>query len=497
MKLGIDFGTSFSLGATIHLDGQVILLPNATYGIPSVFYYDDWDGVLIGDAAEEAGQGNQAKNLKREIKLELNSTFVADGKGFSAKEIVGHILKYVKEVSLQIAAQEKSINEPLEGVVISVPAAFTTNEKEYIRAAAEIPTSQGGPGLKVLGFIKEPVAAALSYFSTSLTDDTKILVYDLGGGTCDVAIVKSDSHAAEKYTVIDSDMLRIGGKDWDEKIQEYITSELEKQSGISIDGNPAYTEKIKRAAVKAKEDFSKKFGDSYRDKVTAKVEINGLVYSIRITKQIFNELTQELLKNTITMTEALIAKNSTCTIDKFICVGGSSNMPQVIEGLKAAFPNMDVQVHKPETAVVLGAAIYAQFCEEDRKLAPVLSDIAPYSYGIRCYEDYDKNPDKLIVLNLIFKGDRLPKIIKHGFMTAKDKQDTLTFTVFESTLTKKNCELYEVGDYVMEVELPLPHRPPKNTSVKVTMTLNADGLIEVIADDGKGRVVSGEKHLNF
>lgn len=139
-------------------------------------------------------------------------------------------------------------------------------------------------------------------------------------------------------------------------------------------------------------------------------------------------------------------------------------MPQVIEGLKAAFPNMYVQVHKPETAVVLGAAIYAQFCEEDRKLAPVLSDIAPYSYGIRCYEDYDKNPDKLIVLNLIFKGDRLPKMIKHDFMTAKDRQDTLTFTVFESTLTKKNCELYEVGDYVMEVELPLPHRPPKNTS---------------------------------
>lgn len=63
MKLGIDFGTSFSLGATIHLDGQVILLPNARYGIPSVLYYDDWDGVLIGDAAEEAGQGNQAKNL--------------------------------------------------------------------------------------------------------------------------------------------------------------------------------------------------------------------------------------------------------------------------------------------------------------------------------------------------------------------------------------------------------------------------------------------------
>ena len=125
-------------------------------------------------------------------------------------------------------AEEKLIEEDLEGVVISVPAGFEHNEKATIRAAAEIPTSKGGPGLKVLGFIKEPVAAALSYFQTPLSDGTKILVYDLGGGTCDVAIVKSDSSAAEKYTVVDSEMIRIGGKDWDNKLSVYITHELEK-----------------------------------------------------------------------------------------------------------------------------------------------------------------------------------------------------------------------------------------------------------------------------
>lgn len=495
MKLGIDFGTSFSLGATIHLGTKEILLPGGTYGIPSVFYYDDWDGVLIGEDAEDAGQGDQAKNLRREIKLELNSTFVADGKRFSAKEIVGYILSYVKEVSLQ-TAQEKMIDERLEGVVISVPAAFTSNEKEFIRAAAEIPTSRGGPGLKVLGFIKEPVAAALAYFDTPLNDDTKILVYDLGGGTCDVAIVKADSRAEEKYTVVDSDMLRIGGRNWDEKLQAYITAELEKQSGISVYGKPAYTEKIKRAAVKAKEDFSTKRGTSYRDKVRAKIEINGRNYSVEITKQLFNELTLELLKKTITMTRALIDKNGD-KIDKLICVGGSSNMPQVIEGLKNAFKGMDIRVYEPEKAVALGAAIYAQFCKEHGAGSRILSDIAPYSYGIRCYEDYDKNPDKEVVLNLILKGDKLPKQSHRYFKTVKDGQTYLTFKVFESALTKKNCELYEVGDYVMEVELPLPHRPPKNTNVDVTMTLNADGLIEVSADDSKGHLIRGDKHLNF
>lgn len=84
MKIGIDFGTSFSLPATSYLNQNVILLPGGKYGIPSVFYYSDWDGVLIGEEAERAGQGSDAKNLKREIKLELNSSFTADGRTFTA-----------------------------------------------------------------------------------------------------------------------------------------------------------------------------------------------------------------------------------------------------------------------------------------------------------------------------------------------------------------------------------------------------------------------------
>ena len=110
MKLGIDFGTSFSLPAVTVLDTSVVLLPGGKYGIPSVFYYDEWEGVLVGEAAENAGQGEEAANLKREIKLELNSTFTADGKVFTARQIVGYILNHVKENALS-AARAKLINE--------------------------------------------------------------------------------------------------------------------------------------------------------------------------------------------------------------------------------------------------------------------------------------------------------------------------------------------------------------------------------------------------
>lgn len=126
------------------------------------------------------------------------------------------------------------------------------------------------------------------------------------------------------------------------------------------------------------------------------------------------------------MTKELIEKNNTDPIDKFICVGGSSNMSQVIDGLKDAFKGLEIQVFEPEKAVALGAAIYAQFCA-GRRLVPVLSDIAPYSYGIRCYENYAKNPNREIIVNLILKGDRLPKESQHGFSTIFDGQKALLF----------------------------------------------------------------------
>lgn len=492
MKLGIDFGTSFSLPAASYLGSQVILLPSGKYGIPSVFYYDTWEGVLIGEEAEDAGQGDAAKFLKREIKLELNSSFTADGKTFSAVEIVGSILQNVVETAIN-TAQTKLINDSLEGVVISVPAAFEHNEKEFIKKAAELPKSLGGPELNVLGFIKEPVAAALAYYNTSLEDNTQILVYDLGGGTCDLAVVEAQSASREKYIVLESEMIRIGGKDWDERIAQYITTEVEKLAGVPIRYNRAYQEKIKRAAIAAKHAFSEKAGASYRDRVRAKVEINGKVYQVPITRTMLDELTGDLLYKTINLAKELVSRPNCQNINKIICVGGGSNMPQVIESLNREFPEMEVHVFEPEKAIAVGAAIYA-----DKKAAGFVSDIAPYSYGIRCYDDYDKNPNKFVVINLIRKGDRLPKTQRHGFATPTEGLTTLSFKVYESSISDESYDEENIyGEYILEVELDMPPNVPKDYSVKVDMTLTTDGLIKVYADDLKGHAKEGRMLINY
>lgn len=492
MKIGIDFGTSFSLAAVPYLDTNIVLLPGGKYGIPSVFYYDEWNGVLVGETAEEEGQGEEAKNLKREIKLELNSDFVADGKKFTAKEIVGYILNNVKEIALA-TADEKLIKEELEGVVISVPAAFKNNEKELIREAARIPKSKGGPELNVIGFIKEPVAAALAYFKTALADKTRILVYDLGGGTCDIAIVEADSSKNEKYTVIDSDMKRIGGKDWDARLEEYIRSEIEKQSGMSLKNDVASREKIKRAANAAKHSFSDKIGGNYRDRTRTKIDINGKSYSVPITKEKFDELTSGLLEQTIQMTKELLAKNSDCSVDRIVCVGGSSKMPQVREGLSKAFPNKELQIYEPEKAIAIGAGIYAQFCDGKDNF---LSDIASFSYGVRCWKD-DALTIKEII-NIIKIGDRLPKTNTHTFVTAYEESTTISFNVFENTKEDETFDFVE-GEFpnIMDLSLEFPQKVPKGTKAKVFMTLTTDGILEVIAQDTDGNSVKASKKLNY
>lgn len=494
MKLGIDFGTSFSLPATSYLGQNIILLPGGRYGIPSVFYYSEWDGILIGEEAEEAGQGSDAKNLKREIKLELNSTFTADGKTFTAKQIVGHILNSVKQNAIE-TAKMKLIDDKLEGVVISVPVAFKHNEKAFIREAAEISTAKGGPQLKVLGFIKEPVAAALAYFNTSLADKTRILVYDLGGGTCDIAIVEANSESKEKYTVIDSDMLRVGGKNWDARLETYIIRELEKQTGVSISGNPGYREKIKRAAISAKHSFSEKVGSNYRDRVRARVEVNGKTYQIPLTKTIFDELTLGLLNKTLDVTKKLLKRNNANGVDRIICVGGSSNMPQVQEGLKRAFPKKNIQVFEPEKAIAVGAAIYSQFCDGKDTF---LSDIASFSYGTDCYRDYYRGSDNKIVVNLIKKGDRLPITQDCTFTTVVDGQKKMFFGIIENSNAVDDYDYdSESHSLIMEVVLEFSKPMPKNTSVCLHMTLTTDGIIEVTANDKYRHTVTARKQLNF
>lgn len=495
MKLGIDFGTSFSVPATVYLGNKIILMPGIKYGIPSLFFYSRDEGVLIGDEAEDAGQGNNARFLKREIKLSLASEHYIDNKLFTAEDIVSHILKYIEEVAVY-TSQTKLLSKELEGIVLSVPASFTNNEKELIKRAFEKSIIPNYPYCKFLGFIKEPVAAAISYFETSLEDDTSILVFDLGGGTCDVAIVRSNSQSREKYDVIDSEMIRVGGKDWDDKIAQYISTQLEKSTGLNLANDQSMQEKIKRAAINAKHSFSERGIHGFKEKVRIHVDVRGSSESILLTKTMFDELTMPLAQQTINLVKKVVSRNNNINISKLICVGGGSNMPQVIDRIKNEFPQYDINVYEPEKSIAFGAAFYAANCKNES----YLQDRSSLSYGIRCYEDYDNNPNKRIIVNIIKKGDSLPKSNEHSFLTVEDNQTSVAFHVFESNSSDNEyeyCEWMNEKYDIMKITLELPKGCPKETETHVKMTLNKDGLLEISARDNNNSKVTAKKQLNF
>lgn len=501
LRLGIDFGTCFSVAAvsqfgesiSIPLD-QVFLEPDFAYGygygIPSVFYHDSKHGSQVGIDAEKWGVGNNGVNLKRHIKMSINSSVTLGGQTFTGKQIAGYILSLVKSSALN-ALEKKGLSYPIEGVVISVPAGFGHNEKKSILEAAKMSVSEGGAGFNVLGLIKEPVAAAISYFESSMEDHTKILVYDLGGGTCDVAIVEADSSCPEKYKVIDSDMKRIGGRDWDSRIAQYVFRYIERK--VKPEEIAEVMEAITKEANTAKHSLSvMQANGEYRN--IAFIPISAYGEEIEITRKMFDDLTRDLFDETVKMVKELIKRNPEINISKFICVGGSSNMPQVKEGLKSAFPDFDIRIIAPEKAIALGASIYAKYCGSAMS---ILSDIAPFSYGVRVFENYKKNPNYLIIVNMIMKSDKLPKHTTHEFQTILDNQKEIVFPVYEANTKDLEYDYRENQKPIMEVRLDIEGLYPAETPLKCDMTLNSDGLIEVIAYDEHGHTVNVKEQLIF
>ena len=485
MFLGIDFGTSFSQPAAIDDLGQPSLLLNpGEYGIPSEFYYDRENDILIGQDALDAGQGAAAANLVSEVKMSILSgrSFKLDGRTFSAKEIVGAIYRALVLKAVQVA-KKRSMKADIEGVVISVPAKFGMQERSLIADAAR--KCLGSRELPVKAIIKEPVAAALAYYKTELENNKYVLVYDLGGGTCDIALVRSDSSVAEHYTVVDSDMVRLGGRNWDEELEKYIRVRVEATSGIQVGGNAGFEEKIRRTAISVKHDLS----DATKTRSVARVELNGRIYPIPITRTVFDEITLHLLRRTFDCLQDVYDRNaSSCKIDEIICVGGSSNMLQVEEGLSELFPKCKIRLYEPEHAVVNGAAIYANMSTKEK-----LVDVASFSYGTDSNTHYGFPDNKEIVSNIIKRGVALPARCCKNYYPVVEGQNFVTFNIYESENQEEEFDFSDPDKrFVGTVRLTLPPHSPTSLSLKCQLSLNEDGMLEVKASEPSGKKVKAE-----
>ena len=487
MKIGIDFGTTFSLPAALINGSPTTLLPHGEYGMPSVFYRDSKSGILIGKSADNRGNF-RPENTVRDVKMSISDTttnyFRLDGEEFDKKQIVGRIIKEVVSLATEEIERKQLASSKIKGAVISVPAAFNIRELDFIRQAAE-----DNANLRVLGFIREPVAAAIAYFNAPRAEDKKtILIYDLGGGTCDVAIVRADKNAKEWYTVLASGMERIGGRDWDKILVELIKTKCREQE-YDIRFGKRDEEKIRGVAVEIKHKLSR------LQSVNSEVEVGGEVYDIEITRREFERKTFELLKKTMDLTDDL-KKKFGGKIDYIVCVGGSSNMPQIKDAFNKRYPDIasPPTLYAPEEAIAFGAAIYADHLQQDN----YLRDICKFSYGARYIENFEKYRDRSRrrIYNIIYKDEKLPALGQSTSYKLEDGQQSIHIPIYES-VCKDDIYLPENGEYIGEISIEGSPNSRKNDETLLTMTIDKSGLMHLEAIDKRtGRSEKADIHLN-
>ena len=346
---GIDLGTTYSVVGYIDETGRAAVTRNGqgTDTTPSVVYFENETNVVVGATAKTAAgeYPDQVVSLiKREMgDREYHRTFFG----------VDHTPPSISAIILEALAREaeQDTGQKVTDVVVTVPAYFGLLEKDATRKAGEI------AGLNVIGIVPEPVAAALQYGVSGSADGTSFLVYDLGGGTFDISLIQMTETSIE-VLVVGGDH-RLGGADWDEKLLEHLVEQTIGQCG---DDSLRDDESMLRDMRIMAEEMKKALSSA--ETKTQIVRYTGNPAKITISREQFEEMTADLLDETIRITKRTLADAEAKypgiqqQISEVLLVGGSSKMPAVTAVLKKEF-GWDPKLADPDLAVAKGAALYA------------------------------------------------------------------------------------------------------------------------------------------
>jgi Fe-S protein assembly chaperone HscA len=473
--VGIDLGTTNSLVAIIHPEtNQPVALKehDSSSLVPSVVHFGELNAITVGNEAknylitEPQNTIFSAKRLmgKSYNDIKANASFFSykiiddnteslvkvqvGDKFYSPIELSSYILKELKHRA------EHVLKTPVNKAVITVPAYFNDAQRQATRDAGKL------AGLDVLRIVNEPTAASLAYGLGLHKDEQKtIAVYDLGGGTFDISILRISNGIFEVLSTNGDTYL--GGDDLDNAIVQYWI----QQSGIDEDElrtNKTFAQQIRLKAETAKIILSS--SDKFED------ELNGK--KITITKDKFEELVQPLIDKTITCCKNALkdASLKAADIDVIVMVGGSTRVPLVKQTVSNFFGKPVNDSVNPDEVVALGAAIQADILAGNNKDV-LLLDITPLSLGI---ETMGGLMDVLIPRN-----SKIPNKAGRQYTTHKDGQSGMKISVYqgERDMVKDNRML-------SEFELKgIPAMPAGFPKVDVSFLINADGILVVKAKE--------------
>jgi molecular chaperone DnaK (HSP70) len=498
---GIDLGTTYSCVAHIDEHGKPVVLPNLGNQVvtPSVVLIED-ENIVVGDDAKNdfaREPGKVVSFIKRHIgcdkSFQTPTQFPVEKpfnkpEGYTPVEISALILKKLVQDANAIRADGSEIKD----VVITCPAYFGDKERLQTKQAGEI------AGLNVLKIINEPVAAAIAY-GINVKQNKTILVYDLGGGTFDVTVIRVNDSAIR--VIATGGDHRLGGLDWDTKIAEYLLKKFNEENNtkLTLESDPHLKNRLLLEAESRKKLLS-------QGKVAkCRVDYEGKSSTIELSLALFDSLTKDLLEKTIAKTrECLnIAEEKNCPkIDEVLLVGGSSMMPQVKRRIDKEL-NCDARLSDPSQCVAKGAAIFARDAAYERALEEYEHDESGYAtrplmqppanrkrivnvtsktYGT---DVVNALTEEKIVYNMIFANTPLPVSFSHRFSLRYDNQTNVSLGVFESDVTDDVFEReidFDDARLLDKSSLKLTKKWPKGTDVMVTFTIDDEGILSVHGD---------------
>lgn len=481
--VGIDLGTTFSVVSYIDKNGNPQIVPNRDGEniTPSTILFDD-DEVVIGKQAKKSAflhPKDYAAFVKRHMGERDFEFVTSSGEKYSAEAISALILKKLK------ADTEANLGESIDGAVITVPAFFAEPQIVSTKNAAEM------AGLNVLAILNEPVAAAYAYGMSKGNADTKnILIYDLGGGTFDVTIIRL---SGDQIDPIAKDGNRqLGGFDFDNKIVEYVIEEAKKQN-LDINKDVKARQALQIEAEEAKKTLSE------RKKAEISLYICGQPFDITITRELFESKINSLLFRTINVMESVVedADLEYSDIDKILLVGGSTRIPAVakcIEEETGIKPSQDIH---PDEAVAIGAAFYAvdmarkQAAEPNRSSnnsgktntpkvdvnalpekveSYKFTDITAHSIGVVVTDDTLGQEVNSIILP---KNTKVPAEYRNQYETVVDYQEAIVLQVTQG----EDTDLRYVT-VIGETELKLKPKPA-HSPIEVIISCDSNSIIHV------------------
>jgi molecular chaperone DnaK len=454
---------------------------------PSIVAFSDDGEVLVGQPAKRQAVTNPTNTLygikrligrsfdedavQKDIKLVPFKIIKADngdawveagGNKMAAPEVSARVLMKMKKTA------EEYLGEPVTEAVITVPAYFNDSQRQATKDAGKI------AGLEVKRIINEPTAAALAYGMDKKRGDSKVAVYDLGGGTFDISIIEiAEIDGEHQFEVLatNGDTF-LGGEDFDLRLMDYLADEFKKENGMDLHNDPLALQRLKEAAEKAKIELSSSQQTDINLPYITADQSGPKHLNIKLTRAKLESLVGDLVSRTIDPCKVAVkdAGLSVSDIDDVILVGGQTRMPKVQEKVQEFFgkePRRDVN---PDEAVAIGAAIQGGVLAGDVKDV-LLLDVTPLSLGIETLGG--------VMTKLIDKNTTIPTKAQQVFSTAEDNQTAVTVHVLqgEREMATANKSL---GRFDLQDIPPAPRGVPQ---VEVTFDIDANGILNVSAKD--------------